>query len=230
MSASAIPYKPHSPVPREMDRADMDRVIAEFVRATELSAHAGFDLLELHCAHGYLLASFLSPLTNRRADAYGGPIERRLRFPLEVLDAVRAAWPAGRPISVRISAGDWAPGGISGEDAVAAARALREHGCDVIDVSTGQTVADARPAFGRLYQVPFSDRIRHEANIPTIAVGAISSYADVNSVLAAERADLCCLARAHLFDPYWTRHAAQQQGYDLPWPDQYQPARDFSPR
>jgi anthraniloyl-CoA monooxygenase len=230
MSASAIPYKPHSPVPREMDRADMDRVIAEFVRATELSAQAGFDLLELHCAHGYLLASFLSPLTNRRADAYGGPIERRLRFPLEVLDAVRAAWPAGRPISVRISAADWAPGGLSDEDAVAAARALREHGCDVIDVSTGQTVVDAKPAFGRLYQVPFSDRIRHEANIPTMAVGAISSYADVNSVLAAERADLCCLARAHLFDPYWTRHAAQQQGYDLPWPDQYQLARDFSPR
>ncbi|MCC6552615.1 MAG: bifunctional salicylyl-CoA 5-hydroxylase/oxidoreductase [Polyangiaceae bacterium] len=230
MSASAIPYGPRSPVPREMDRADMDRVVAEFVRATALSAEAGFDLLELHCAHGYLLASFISPLSNRRTDAYGGAIEGRMRFPLEVLDAVRAAWPAERPISVRVSAADWAAGGLSAEDAVEAARLLKAHGCDVIDVSTGQTVAEAQPAFGRLYQVPFSDRIRHEAGIATMAVGAISSYADVNSILAAERADLCCLARAHLHDPYWTRHAAREQRFDLPWPPQYLLARDFSPR
>jgi anthraniloyl-CoA monooxygenase len=230
MSASPIPYRPHSPVPKGMDRADMDRVIAEFARATDLASEAGFDLLELHFAHGYLLASFISPLTNARTDAYGGAIEGRMRFPLEVLSAVRAAWPAHKPISVRISAADWAPGGLSPEESVAAARMLKEHGCDIVDVSTGQTVAEARPAFGRLFQVPFSDRIRHEAKIATMAVGAISSYADVNSVLAAERADLCCLARAHLFDPYWTRHAAQQQGHDLPWPDQYILARDFAPR
>jgi anthraniloyl-CoA monooxygenase len=230
MSASPIPYRPHSPVPKEMDRADMDRVIADFARATELAEEAGFDLLELHFAHGYLLASFISPLTNARTDAYGGAIEGRMRFPLEVLDAVRAAWPTHKPISVRISAADWAPGGLSPAESVAAARRLKERGCDIVDVSTGQTVAEAQPAFGRLFQVPFSDRIRHEAKIATMAVGAINSYADVNSLLAAERADLCCLARAHLFDPYWTRHAAQQQGYDLPWPDQYLRARDFAPR
>ena len=230
MSASPIPYRPHSPTPREMDRADMDRVVAEFVRATKLSAEAGFDLLELHFAHGYLLASFISPLTNRRTDEHGGPIERRMRFPIELLCAVRATWPAQKPLSVRISAADWAPGGLSAADAVAAARMLNEHGCDIIDVSTGQTVADAQPAFGRLYQVPFSDRIRHEARVPTMTVGAISSFGDVNSILAAERADLCCLARGHLVNPYWTRHAAQQQGYDLAWPDPYQLARGFSPR
>jgi anthraniloyl-CoA monooxygenase len=230
LAPSPIPYLPHSDVPREMDRADMDGVIADFTRAARLADQAGFDLLELHFAHGYLLATFISPITNRRADAYGGSIERRMRFPLEVLGAVRAAWPAQKPISVRISAADWASGGLSPDEAVAAARMLKEHGCDIVDVSTGQTVADARPAFGRLYQVPFSDRIRHEAGIPTMTVGAISSYADVNSVLAAERADLCCLARAHLYDPYWTRHAARQQGFELPWPDPYVLARDFAPR
>ncbi|HSN98979.1 MAG TPA: FAD-dependent monooxygenase, partial [Candidatus Nanopelagicales bacterium] len=230
LSASPIPYFRHSQVPKEMDRADMDRVIAEFERATRLAEDAAFDLVEVHLAHGYLLASFISPLTNRRADAYGGPIERRMRFPLEVVSAVRAAWPSHKPMSARISASDWAPEGLSPEDAVEVARMLEEHGCDIVDVSTGQTVAEARPAFGRLFQVPFSDRIRHEVGIPTMAVGAISSFGDVNSVLAAERADLCCLARAHLYDPYWTRHAAKQQGWDLPWPEQYLLARDFSPR
>ncbi|EYF04861.1 bifunctional salicylyl-CoA 5-hydroxylase/oxidoreductase [Chondromyces apiculatus] len=230
LSASALPYFPHSDLPKEMDRADMDRVIADFTRATSLCVEAGFDLLELHLAHGYLLASFISPLTNRRTDAYGGAIAQRMRFPLEVFDAVRAAWPAERPMSARISAADWAPGGLEPDDAVAVARMLKEHGCDIVDVSSGQTVAEARPAFGRLYQVPFSDRVRHEVGIPTMAVGAISSWADVNSVLAAERADLCCLGRAHLYDPYWTRHAARDQGFPLPWPSQYMVAQDFSPR
>jgi len=230
VAPSPLPYLPVSQVPREMDRADMDQVIADFARAARLSEQAGFDLLELHFAHGYLLATFISPLTNRRTDAYGGTLEGRMRFPLEVLDAVRAAWPSHKPISVCISATDWAPGGLEGEEAVLAARMLKAHGCDIVDVSTGQTVSDARPSFGRLYQVPFSDRIRHEAEIATMAVGAISSSTDVNSVLAAERADLCCLTRAHLYDPYWTRHAAREQDWDLPWPEQYILARDFSPR
>ena len=230
IAASPLPYLPHSAVPKAMDRADMDRVKADFVRAAGFAEEAGFDLLELHFAHGYLLATFISPLTNARTDEYGGPLARRMRFPLEVLDAVRAAWPAHKPISVRISATDWAPGGLVARDAVEVARMLKEHGCDIVDVSTGQTVAGARPAFGRLFQVPFSDRIRHEAGIPTMTVGNVSSYSDVNSILAAGRADLCALARGHLFDPYWTHHAAQAQGYALAWPNQYVLARSFTPR
>lgn len=230
LSASAIPYLENSPVPRAMDRADMDRVKVDFVRAAGLAEEAGFDMLELHFAHGYLLASFLSPLTNQRTDEYGGTLEKRLRFPLEVLSAVRAIWPQERPISVRISATDWAPGGTTPEDSVVIARALREHGCDIVDVSAGQTVPWAKPAFGRLYQVPFADRIRQEAGVPTMAVGAISSYADVNSILTAGRADLCVLARAHLFDPYWAHHAAQKQGVDLPWPPQYSVLKGYSAR
>lgn len=230
ISASAIPYLANSPVPKAMDRGDMDRVKVDFVRSTQLADEAGFDMIELHFAHGYLLASFLSPLTNRRTDDYGGTLEKRLRYPLEVLSAVRAAWPQGKPISVRISATDWAPGGTTPEDSVVIARALAEHGCDIVDVSAGQTVPGATPAFGRLYQVPFADRIRNEAGIPTMAVGAISSYADVNSILAAGRADLCVLARAHLFDPYWTHHAAQKQGVKLPWPPQYGVLDSYSAR
>ena len=230
MSASAIPYLENSPVPRAMDRADMDRVKVDFVRATQLADEAGFDLVELHMAHGYLLASFLSPLTNQRADEYGGNLQNRLRFPLEVLRAVREIWPQGKPISVRISATDWAPGGTTPEDSVEIARALRENGCDIVDVSAGQTVPWAKPNFGRLYQVPFADRIRIEAGVPTMAVGAISSYADVNSILTAGRADLCVLARAHLFDPYWTHHAAQKQGVELPWPPQYSVLQGYSAR
>ena len=230
VSASAVPYFPHSQVPREMDRSDMDRVRDDFVRAAGMAVQAGFDLLELHVAHGYLLASFLSPLTNRRTDGYGGSLAQRLRFPLEVFEAVRAVWPAARPISVRLSATDWKDGGLEPAEAVEVARALRARGCDVIDVSAGQTVPDQRPVYGRLFQTPFSDRIRHEADIPTMTVGAIASYADVNSILAAGRADLCVLARAHLYDPYWTHHAAREQGIDLPWPDQYTPVRTFTPR
>ncbi|HXH82680.1 MAG TPA: bifunctional salicylyl-CoA 5-hydroxylase/oxidoreductase, partial [Candidatus Tectomicrobia bacterium] len=230
ISASPIPYFPHSQVPREMDRRDMDEVLGQFVRATRMAAEAGFDLLELHFAHGYLLASFLSPLTNRRTDAYGGTLAARMRFPLEVFEAVRAAWPEERPISVRLSATDWHPEGFQPADAVEVARALRERGCDIIDVSAGQTVPDQAPVYGRLFQTPFSDRIRHEAGMPTMTVGNIGSHADVNSIIAAGRADLCVLARAHLYDPYWTRHAAYEQGVDLPWPAQYLSVRTFTPR
>ncbi|MBI3635397.1 MAG: bifunctional salicylyl-CoA 5-hydroxylase/oxidoreductase [Candidatus Rokubacteria bacterium] len=230
IAASAIPYFPHSQIPRPMDRSDMDRVRDEFVAAARRAAAAGFDLLELHFAHGYLLATFLSPLTNTRSDAYGGTLANRARYPLEVFEAVRAVWPAGKPMSVRISATDWAAGGLSPDDAVALARLLRARGCDIVDVSSGQTVPFQAPVYGRLYQTPFSDRIRHEAGIPTMTVGAISTYADVNSILAAGRADLCVLARAHLYDPYWTRHAAQEQGWELPWPDQYVSVRGFTPR
>lgn len=221
VAASPIAYLPRLPVPKAMDRADMDRVTADFVRSTEMALEAGFDLVEIHCAHGYLLSSFLSPLTNVREDEYGGSLENRARFPLEVVRAVREVWPDDKPLSVRISATDWAPGGMTGDDAVTIARALVEAGADIIDVSTGQTVPYAKPSYGRLYQTPFAERIRLEAGIPTMTVGGISSYADVNSILAAGRADLCVIARAHLFDPYWTHHAAAEQGHPLPWPNQY---------
>jgi len=230
VSASAIPYYPHSQVPKEVTRADMDGVIADFVRATRLAIEAGFDLLEVHMAHGYLLASFISPLTNQRSDDYGGSLENRMRFPLEVFDAVRGAWPAHKPMSVRISAVDWAPGGMQAADSVEVARLLKAHDCDITDVSAGQTVADAKPQYGRQFQTPFADRIRHEVGIATMAVGNISSYQDVNTILAAGRADLCVLARAHLWDPYWTRHAAYEQGYPLPWPDPYATLNKYKPR
>jgi anthraniloyl-CoA monooxygenase len=221
---SAVAYSPRNQVPRAMTRADMDDVLASFVRAVEGCVAAGFDLLELHCAHGYLLSSFLSPLANTRDDAYGGSLAGRARFPLEVFDACRAAWPPDRPISVRISATDWVPGGFDDDDAVAFARMLRQHGCDLVDVSSGQVSALERPAFGRSYQTPFADRIRNEVGIPTIAVGAISSYDDVNTIVLSGRADLCALARPHLYDPAWTLHAAAEQGYDgdgVVWPVQY---------
>jgi anthraniloyl-CoA monooxygenase len=230
VAPTALPYFPHSPVPREMTRPDMERVVEDYVRATRLAVEAGFDLLEIHAAHGYLLASFISPLTNRRTDAYGGPLANRMRFPLEVFDAVRAAWPAERPMSVRISAVDWLPGGHEPADAVEVARMLKAHGCDIVDVSAGQTVPDQRPVYGRLFQTPFADRIRHEVGIATMAVGNISSYTDVNTILAAGRADLCLLARAHLWDPYWTRHAAWELGHPLPWPDPYQTLDRYRPR
>jgi anthraniloyl-CoA monooxygenase len=227
---SPIPYFPHSQVPREMNRDDMDAIRDDFVRAAKMAGEAGFDIIELHFAHGYLLASFVSPLTNQRRDEYGGSLENRLRFPLEVLDAIRAVWPEHKPISVRISAVDWAPGGTEMTDAVEIARTLKAHGCDIVDVSAGQTVPDAKPIYGRQFQTPFSDRIRHEAEIPTMAVGNISSYMDVNTILAAGRADLCALARAHLWDPYWTRNAAQKLGYSLPWPKPYSVLDDYRPR
>jgi anthraniloyl-CoA monooxygenase len=230
LAPSALPYFPHSQVPREIDRAGMDQVIADHVRAARHAERAGFDLIEIHMAHGYLLASFLSPLTNRRTDEYGGAIENRMRFPLEVFDAVRAAWPDEKPMTVRISAVDWFPGGHEPADAVDVARLLKAHGCDAVDVSAGQTVPDQRPVYGRVFQTPFADRIRHEVGIATMAVGNISSYADVNTILAAGRADLCLLARAHLWDPYWTRHAAYELGWPLAWPPQYQSLERFRPR
>lgn len=231
LSASPIPYFPdRSQTPKEMTREDMDRVVAEYVAATERAHAAGFDLLEVHMAHGYLLASFLSPLTNLRKDEYGGSLENRMRFPLEVFDACRGAWPEEKPMSARISAVDWAPGGMEPEDAVEVARLLADHGCDVVDVSAGQTVPHQAPVYGRLFQTPFADRIRNEVGIHTMAVGNISSYMDVNTIVAAGRADLCLLARAHLFDPYWTRHAAYMLGYPLEWPDPYKSVSRYTPR
>ncbi|WP_261800845.1 bifunctional salicylyl-CoA 5-hydroxylase/oxidoreductase [Streptomyces sp. PBH53] len=224
VAASPLPYKPGGQIPRELSRAQLTDLREQFAAAAWRAARAGFDLLELHCAHGYLLSGFLSPLTNRRTDAYGGSLDRRLRFPLEVFDAVRAVWPAERPMTVRISATDWAEGGTTAEDAVEIARAFAAHGADAIDVSTGQVVAEERPEFGRSYQTPFADRIRHEVRIPVIAVGAISSWDDVNSLILAGRADLCALARPHLYDPHWTLHAAAEQGYEGPgavWPAPY---------
>jgi anthraniloyl-CoA monooxygenase len=222
IAPSAIRYGPDNQVPRAMTRADMDAVRDQFVAATRRGADAGFDWLELHCAHGYLLSAFLCPLTNRRTDAYGGSLDDRCRWPLEVFRAMRAAWPAGRPMSVRISAHDWAPGGNTPDDAVAMARAFKEAGADLIDVSSGQTTRDAKPVYGRMYQTPFADRIRNEAGIATMAVGAIFEPDHVNSILASGRADLCALARPHLADPYWTLHAAARLGYDdVRWPVQY---------
>lgn len=219
---SALPYSDRNQVPRELSTEELAEIRSQFVSCAEAAARAGFDVLELHCAHGYLLSSFLSPLTNQRTDAYGGSLENRLRFPLEVFDAVRAAWPAERPMTVRISATDWCEGGIDADDAVEIARAFAAHGAAGIDVSTGQVVSEERPQYGRSYQTPYADRIRNEIGeeygIAVIAVGAISSYDDVNSLILAGRADLCALGRTHLYDPQWTLHAAAEQGYPMPWP------------
>ena len=219
IAPSPLPYKEGvNQVPREMTREDMDDVLAEFVAAAQRAEEAGFDLLEIHMAHGYLLSSFLSPLTNVRDDEYG---QDRGKFPLEVFTACRAVWPADKPMSARISAMDWVEGGFNGDDAVAFARRLKEAGCDIVDVSTGQVSPDQKPDYGRSFQTPYADRIRHEAGIATIAVGAISSYDDVNTIILAGRADLCALARPHLWDPHWTLHAAADQGYDMHWIPQY---------
>jgi len=227
LAPSALAYGPDNQVPLAMTRADMTRVQSEFVEATQRGAAAGFDWLELHCAHGYLLSAFLSPLTNVRDDAYGGPLERRARYPLEVFRAMRAVWPADRPMSVRISAHDWAPGGNTPEDAIALARLFHAAGADLIDVSSGQTTRAAKPVYGRMYQTPFADRVRNEAGIATMAVGAIFEPDHVNSILMAGRADLCAIARPHLADPYWTLHAAAALGVrDVEWPVQYLAGRD----
>jgi anthraniloyl-CoA monooxygenase len=219
---SAIPYAPELPPPRAMTRADMDRVRADFVRAVEMAEEAGFDMLELHAAHGYLLSSFLTPVSNRRADEYGGTLENRLRFPLEVFVSMRAAWPVAKPISVRVSATDWVDDGLTGDDAVAIARAFVAVGADIIHVSTGQTTPDAKPVFGRLWQTPYSDRLRNEARVPTIAVGNITDADQVNSIIAAGRADLVAIGRPHLSDPHWTLHAAAETGFaGVAWPRQY---------
>ncbi len=225
---SSLPYAAQSQTPRELTEDDLAEIRDQFTDAARAAARAGFDLMELHCAHGYLLSSFLSPLTNQRTDRYGGSLAARLAYPLEVFDAVRAVWPEDRPMTVRVSATDWHPGGVDIDEAVEIARAFAEHGADGIDVSTGQVVSDERPAFGRSYQTPFADRIRNEIGrkygIAVIAVGAISSYDDVNSIILAGRADLCALGRTHLYDPNWTLHAAAEQGYVGPgavWPDPF---------
>ncbi|MFF3314041.1 bifunctional salicylyl-CoA 5-hydroxylase/oxidoreductase [Streptomyces sp. NPDC003035] len=224
-AASPLPYRTGvNQIPHALDRDGMTAVREEFVAAARRAARSGFDLLELHCAHGYLLSGFLSPLTNRRDDAYGGALGNRLRYPLEVFDAVREVWPEDRPMTVRISATDWADGGTTAEEAVEIARAFAAHGADALDVSTGQVVPDERPEYGRSYQTPYADRIRNALAVPVIAVGAISSWDDVNSLLLAGRADLCALARPHLYDPHWTLHAAADQNYQgpaAPWPPPY---------
>jgi anthraniloyl-CoA monooxygenase len=227
MAASAVPYGAQNQTPQAMSRADMDRVKDEFVASTRRAAAAGFDWLELHCAHGYLLSAFITPLTNLRTDDYGGSIENRCRYPLEVFAAMRAVWPAHLPMSVRISAHDWVPGGHTADDAVVVARLFKDMGCDFIDVSSGQTSRAAKPVYGRMYQTPFSDRIRNEVGIRTIAVGAISEADQANSVIAAGRADLCAVARPHLADPAWTLHeAAKLQSRAVAWPRQYESGRD----
>ncbi|MCX4775853.1 FAD-dependent monooxygenase [Streptomyces sp. NBC_01264] len=216
LAASPLPWDEDGEVPREAARADMDLVVRDFVRAAERADRAGFDVLELQYGHGHLMSGFLSPLTNRRTDEYGGPVGNRLRFPLEVLDAVRAVWPAGKALLVRVSAADWAEGGLDEADAVHIARALAAAGADAIDVSTGEVVPYERPAFGRSYQTPYADLIRNTTGVAAIAVGAISTYDDVNSVILAGRADLCAVGRAQLHDPLWTLHAAAAQGYRGP--------------
>lgn len=223
ISASPLPYiEGVSQTPRAMDEADMTRVKDDFVAAARRAHEAGFDWLELHCAHGYLLSSFISPLTNHRTDAYGGSLENRLRYPLEVFHAVRAVWPDDKPMSVRISAHDWVEGGITADDAVAIARAFKAAGADLIDCSSGQVSKAEKPVYGRMFQTPFADRVRNEAHIPTIAVGAIFEADHVNSIIASGRADLCALARPHLADPFWTLHEAARIGYkEIAWPSQY---------
>jgi anthraniloyl-CoA monooxygenase len=213
IAPSPVPWTDKDQTPREMNRTDMDRVRDAFVQATRWADEAGFDMVELHCAHGYLLSSFLTPVSNHRTDEYGGPVGNRLRFPLEVFAAMRAVWPQDRPMSVRLSATDWVDEGLTPEDSVAIARAFAEAGCDLIDVSAGSTTPDARPVYGRMFQTPFSDRIRNEAGVATMAVGNIYETDHVNSILAAGRADLCALARPHLADPNWSLRAAAELGW-----------------
>ena len=229
IAPSPLPYAAANQTPRELGADDLGAVVDEFVETARSADRAGFDLLEVHCAHGYLLSSFLSPLTNHRTDTFGGSLDNRLRFPLRVIDAVREAWPDNKPLSVRISATDWAEGGNSVEEAVVISAAFAEHGVDMINVSSGQVVSDEQPAFGRSYQTPFADRIRNEVGrkygTTIVAVGAISSYDDVNSILLAGRADLVAIGRTHLYDPHWTLHAAAEQDYTGPgaeWVDAFQ--------
>ena len=233
VAPSSLPYHEGlSQVPRTMSRKDMARVRDQYVVAAKMGVECEFDMLELHMAHGYLLASFISPVTNRRIDEYGGRLENRLRFPLEVFDACREHWPGAKPMSVRLSATDWIPGGVTGEDAVEIARAFKAHGCDLVDVSTGQTDPQSRPVYGRMYQLNFAEQIRNDVGIATMAVGAITTADQVNTIVASGRADLCALARPHLADPYFTLHAAaeyQAMGYPIDgvsWPKQYWSGRD----
>lgn len=226
VSASAVPFAAHSATPQEMNREQMQAVLNDFVSATERAAQCGFDMLELHAAHGYLISAFITPVMNKRSDEYGGSLENRLRYPLEVFAAMRAAWPEEKPMAVRISSNDWVGDlGITPDDAVLIAQAFKQAGVDIIDVSAGQTSLEAKPVYGRMFQTPFSDQIRNEADIPTMAVGNIFEVDHVNSILMAGRADLCCLARPHLADPNWTLRAAAEQNYQgaaVKAPQQYE--------
>jgi len=228
MAPSAVAWSPQNQMPKAMDRADMNLVREQFVASAEMAARCGFDMLEIHAAHGYLLSSFITPLTNRRTDDYGGSLENRMRYPLEIFHAVRAVWPSEKPISMRISANDWVGiEGVTPADAVDIAKMLHEAGVDICDVSAGQTSATAKPVYGRMFQTPFSDRIRNEVGMATMAVGNIYEPDHVNSILMAGRADLVALARPHLTDPYWTLHAAVTLGdRGVKWPDPYLPGRD----
>ncbi len=228
VSASAIPWSDKNATPREATRADMTEIRDQFVAATRMADRAGFDMVELHAAHGYLISSFISPLSNTRTDEYGGSLENRMRYPLEVFSAMRAVWPKDKPAAVRISANDWVgDDGVTPDEAVEIAKMFEAAGADIIDVSAGQTSVDSDPVYGRMFQTPFSDRIRNEAGIRTMAVGNIYEADHVNSILMAGRADLVCLARAHLADPYWTLHAATGIGdRSQTWPDPYLPGRD----
>ena len=222
MAPSPIAWTPENQVPREMTREDMDLVRDEFVSAAKRAEACGFDMVEMHFAHGYLVSAFLSPLTNERTDEYGGSLENRLRFPLELFNAVREVWPTGKPMSVRISATDWVDGALDGDDAVEIGRAFAAAGVDIMDISAGGTSTQARPVYGRMFQTPLSDQVRQEAGVATMAVGNIYETDHVNSIIAAGRADLCCLARPHLADPFWTLHAAAELGYKgQAWPVQY---------
>ena len=231
ISASALPWTPANQVPKAMDRADMDKVLLQFISATEMAKRAGFDMIELHAAHGYLISGFISPVSNVRTDQYGGSLENRMRYPLEVFAAMRAEWPGAKPMSVRISAHDWmGTDGVTPSEAVEIAAMFGAAGADVIDVSAGQTSPDATPVYGRMFQTPFSDRIRNEAGLATMAVGNITQAEQVNQILLAGRADLVCLARPHLADPYWTLHQAVQAGDPTAWPLPYLAGRDQAVR
>ncbi len=222
LAPSPIAWSADNQIPRKITRAEMDTIRVAFVAATQRGVEAGFDMIELHAAHGYLLSAFISPLTNKRTDAYGGSLANRLRFPLEVFEAMREAWPTERPMSVRISATDWVEGGITGEASVEIARAFKQAGADLIDVSAGQTSRAAQPVYGRMFQTPYADRIRNEAGIATMAVGNITEPDQINAVIAAGRADLAALARPHLSDPHFTLRAAAAQGYRAQaWPNPY---------
>ena len=227
---SPMAFSDASPTPKEMDRADMDRVRDAFADAARMADEAGFDIIELHCGHGYLLSSFISPLTNRRGDDYGGPVENRMRFPLEAFRAVRDAFPADKPVSARISAFDWVDGGTTEEDAVEIGRLFKQAGLDILDVSTGNVVAGGRPTVTGLFQTPFSEKIRREAGIPTMTVGNITGPAEINDIIENGRADLCVVGKGHLYDPYFARHAARALDTDGPdWPRQYGRGAGFTP-
>jgi anthraniloyl-CoA monooxygenase len=226
IAASSTQVWPGCPTPRALSESEMSSILEAYKRSAIRADRAEFDMLELHAAHGYLLASFLSPLLNKREDQFGGTLRDRLRFPLQVFEGIRSVWPATKPISVRLSATDWAVGGLDVDEAVEIARAFQERGADIINVSSGQTTPDEQPIYGRMYQTPLSDQIRNEAKVPTMAVGNIYLPDHVNTIIASGRADLCCLGRPHLFDPNWTLRAAAEQGYPQPWPRQYEAGKD----